>query len=63
MFTWHSLASIGCYMVMKDEPWVPWYMGGSNEGNIGEGFANMPFTPMSKGCYIFGLILLGKPLQ
>ena len=62
MFLWHSAASLGCYLVMKDEPWTPWYMGGSKDGAISAGFANMPFTPMSQNCYIFGLILLGKPV-
>lgn len=62
MLIWHTVAAAGCYYVMKDEPWVPWYLGGSPDGAISEGFTNMPFTPMNRNCYIFGLILLGKPV-
>ena len=63
MLWWHSSAALGCYWVMKDESWVPWYLGGHSDGTIDNGFENMPFTPMSYSCYVFGLILLGKPVQ
>ena len=63
MLWWHSSAALGCYFVMKDEAWVPWYLGGTKDGTIENGLENMPFTPISPACYLLGLILLGKPVQ
>ena len=62
MTWWHATAAFGLYWAMKDEAWLPWYLGGSHEGRFEYGFFNMPFTPMSRKCYIIGLIILGKPL-
>ena len=57
---YHSFASFGTYWVIKDESWLPWYMGGN--GIFIEGFDNGPFTPLKPEIYRWGLILLGYPL-
>ena len=58
---YHSFASFGTYWVIKDESWLPWYMGGN--GILSEGFDNGPFTPLKPEIYRWGLIILGFPLQ
>jgi len=63
LLIWHMIASLVCYWLMKDYSWVPSYLGGPKDGAIVNGFVNMPFTPMATDCFIFGLILLGEPLQ
>ena len=52
---------MGIYWVLKDEAWLPWYMGGS--GTVNSGLHSYPFTPMKESIYKFGLILLGYPVQ
>ena len=49
------------YYLIKDESWLPWYLGGS--GSVISGMENMPFTQMNQSIYTFGLILLGYPVQ
>ena len=49
------------YYVIKDEAWLPWYMGGS--GSLNSGIENVPFTLMNPANYTFGLILMGYPVQ
>lgn len=45
---------------MKDEEWLPWYMGGN--GDFNDAWKNTPFTPINRPMYIFGLVLLGFPV-
>ena len=47
--------------MIKDESWLPWYLGGS--GFVNSGLENVPFTPMNPTIYTFGLIFLGYPVQ
>ena len=49
------------YYVIKDEAWLPWYLGG--DGFVNSGVEKVPFTVMNQTNYTFGLILMGYPLQ
>ena len=57
---WHIFASVVAYWYMKDEKWVPWFLG--SNGQFSSGFENTPFTPMSMNNYYAGLVFLGYPL-
>ena len=57
---WHIFASVTAYWYMKDEKWVPWFLG--CDGVFSSGFENTPFTPMSMNNYYAGLVFLGYPL-
>ena len=57
---WHSFAAAGSYYCIAGKDWLPWFFGG--DGVLANGFVNMPFTPLDRTAYIFGLILLGHPL-
>ena len=57
---WHIFAASVAYYYMKDEKWVPWFLG--CEGKFSLGFDNTPFTPMSMNNYYAGLVFLGYPL-
>ena len=52
---------MGIYYVIKDESWLPWYMGG--DGLVNSGIEAVPFTLMNPTIYTFGLVLLGYPVQ
>ena len=59
-----SLTAFVGYILIKDKPWLPWYLGGhSGNDSVMEGFVNMPFTPMDETLYYIGLVTLGHPLQ
>ena len=57
---WHIFAAVTAYWYMKDEKWVPWFLG--RDGVFSSGFENTPFTPMSMNNYYAGLVFLGYPL-
>ena len=61
MFFWHSFSTIGLIYCVKGKAWTPSYMMGS--GTFTSGFPNMPFSPIDEDCYIFGLIIMGHPVQ
>ena len=52
---------MGIYYVIKEESWLPWYMGG--DGLVNSGIEAVPFTLMNPTIYTFGLVLLGYPVQ
>ena len=55
-----SMTTIIMYQVIKDKPWLPWYLGGASDNvSIMSGFDNIPFTPMDEKLYFIGLLLLG----
>ena len=40
-----TISTIWGYVVLKDTDWLPWWMGGMNNGNVDNMFKNNPFTP------------------
>ena len=58
---WHIFASVYAWIVLRNQTWLPWYLGG--EGELINGFTNMPFQPIDQSVYVFGLITLGNPLE
>ena len=60
MFFWHLFAAVGGWLIIRDEYWLPRYLGGS--GELSMTWINMPFSPMNVEAYYFGLVLLGHPL-
>jgi len=41
---WYCFISAYAWSVMRDQTWLPWFLGG--EGELANGFTNMPFTPI-----------------
>jgi hypothetical protein len=58
---WHTFASVYAWTVIRGQVWLPWYLGG--EGELVNGFANMPFQTIDQSIYMFALITLGNPLE
>ena len=57
---WHIFSTLGLLNCVMNKAWMPTYMGG--KGSFIAGFTDMPFTPMDRDGYYFGLIILGYPL-
>ena len=47
------------YLVLKDTDWLPWYMGGLQNGNYSNMFANIPFNESPKGVFDFYMYTIG----
>ena len=46
------------YIVLKDEPWFPYYLGGKNESFI-DMFIDAPFVPVTKGAITYAMLQIG----
>ena len=62
MSIWHTFSTLGLLYCIRGKAWTPSYMLGLGSGSFINGFPNMPFSPMDKDGYMFGLIILGHPV-
>jgi len=57
-FFYFLIVTIYGYITLKDEKWMPWFLGGTAQ-DFSLMQQNQPFTPIGAGCITYGMLQLG----
>ena len=54
-----TISTIWGYAVLKDTNWLPWWMGGPNDGDAENIYKNLPYTPCPTAVLNYSLYTTG----